>query len=173
MQPRAPGEAVPEADEQPAISLPAEACYPELRLRHALPACPAARRCGAKDAQSGRHTRCQLSRAHRGEAMGALTLGRLHVHAGVARLPSTPAALAMAPRRSKQSHRCHQRRERAALVVAASRSGSVGEDRGKRESPPQHPRCVLPGVTPPHPSPPEEIAQRRGQVFVCKPFSSL
>lgn len=42
-----------EADEQPAISLPAEACYPELQLFRVLPACPAARRCGTKDGRSG------------------------------------------------------------------------------------------------------------------------
>lgn len=42
-----------EADEQPAISLPAEACYPELQLFRVLPACPATHRCGAKDARAG------------------------------------------------------------------------------------------------------------------------
>lgn len=47
---------MPEADEQPAISLPTKAHYAVLQLFHVLPACPAARRCGAKDAQSGRHT---------------------------------------------------------------------------------------------------------------------
>ena len=44
-----------EADEQPAISLPAEACYLELQRSRVRPACPDARRCGAKDARSGRH----------------------------------------------------------------------------------------------------------------------
>lgn len=47
---------MPEADEQPAISLPTEACYPEPQLFRALPACPAAHRCGAKDARSRRYT---------------------------------------------------------------------------------------------------------------------
>lgn len=53
-------EAVLEADEQPAISLPAEACYLELQPFRALPTCPAARRCAAKGGRRGRHTQLLL-----------------------------------------------------------------------------------------------------------------
>lgn len=80
--------------------------------------------------------------------MGVLVSGQPHVHPGAVGLPSVLAALAMASVGMNKAIGATSTGRELRWWWQLLGLGQWEKARGKRDSPPRHLLCVLPGVTP-------------------------